>query len=152
MIQRPDIAVYSPDNRLQLVVEAKNKKGATPEWAAGMRRNLFAHSVVPYSPYFLLALPDHFYLWKAASSVTEIRPPDYVANSKPILEAYYNDSFHHLDTMTEYGLELIISSWLNKLVNANLTRETAKPYEAWLFDSGLYDAIKHGYVKTEATV
>jgi hypothetical protein len=152
MIQRPDIAVYSPDNKLQLVVEVKNKKGATAEWAANMRRNLFAHSVVPNSPYFLLALPDHFYLWKNPGSTIDIKPPDYTANSKPILEPYLNKSSHYLDTMSEYGLELIINSWLNKIVNANLTRETANPHEAWLLDSGLYNAIKHGYVKTEATV
>ena len=152
MIQRPDIAVYSPDSKLQLVVEVKNKKGATPEWAANMRRNLFAHSVVPYSPYFLLALPDNFYLWRNTISPIEMGPPDYEANSKPILEPYLHNSPNYLDTMSEYGLELIINSWLNKLVNANLTRETASPHEAWLFDSGLYDVIKHGYVKTEATV
>ena len=152
MIERPDISVYSPDNRLQLVVEVKRKKGATPEWAAKMRRNLFIHSVVPYSPYFLLALPDHFYLWKNTGSPIDMKSPDYIADSKPILEPYLNNSSYYLDTMSEYGLELIINSWLNKLVNANLTRETASPQEAWLFDSGLYDAIKRGYVKTEATV
>ena len=152
MIQRPDIAVYSPDNRLQLVVEVKSKLGATAAWAANMRRNLFAHSVVPYSPYFLLALPDYFYLWKNPISAIDIKPPDYEANSKRILEPYLHNSSHHLDTMSEYSFELIINSWLNKLVNANLTRETAGPHEAWLFDSGLYDAINHGYVKTEATV
>ena len=151
MIQRPDIAVYSPDSRLQLVVEVKNKKGATAEWAVSMRRNLFAHSVVPYSPYFLVALPDHFYLWKNPISAIDIRLPDYGASSKPILEHHLHNSFH-LETMSEYGLEVVINSWLNRLVNANLTRETASPHEAWLFDSGLYDAIKNGYVKTEATV
>lgn len=152
MIQRPDIAVYSPDNRLQLVVEVKNKKGATPEWAANMRRNLFVHSVVPYSPYFLLALPDHFYLWKNSIASADIRPPDYRANSKLVLKPYINSSSIYLDSISEYGLELMVYSWLNKLVNANLTRETARSDETWLFDSGLYDAIKYGRVKTEATV
>lgn len=152
MIQRPDIEVYSPDGKLQLVAEVKNKKGATAEWAANMRRNLFAHSVVPYSPYFLLALPDHFYLWKNPISAIDERLPDYGASSRPILEHHLHNSSHYLETMSEYGLELVINSWLNKLVNANLTRETASPDEAWLFDSGLYDAIKNGFVKTEATV
>ena len=152
MISHADIAVFSPDNKLQLVVEVKNKKGATDEWAANMRRNLFAHSVVPSSPYFLLALPDHFYLWNSPGSAIDTKPPDYVASSRPILEPYINSSSHYWDTMSEYGLQLIINSWLNKLVNANLSRETARPYETWLLDSGLYSAIKHGYVRTEATV
>ncbi len=115
-----------------------------------MRRNLFAHSVVPKSPYFLLALPDRFYLWKNTSPAVDIKPPDYTANSKPVLESYIGASY--LDTLSEYGLQMIIKSWLNKLVNANLTKETARPDEMWLFDSGLYNAIRHGYIKAEATV
>ena len=74
MIQVPDIAVYSPNNELQLIVEVKNKIGATPEWAANMRRNLSIHSIVPYSPYFLLALPDYFYLWKDPSATLDLKP------------------------------------------------------------------------------
>ena len=152
MIQVPDIAVYSPNNELQLIVEVKNKLGATPEWAANMRRNLLIHSVVPYSPYFLLALPDYFYLWKDPSATLETRAPDYTANSKLIWESYLGDSSQYLDTMSEYSLELMTKTWLYGLTNAELTRETAPPHEAWLFNSGLYDAIKHGYVNAEATV
>lgn len=152
MIQRPDIAVYSPDDKLQLVVEVKNRKKTSAEWAASMRSNLFAHSIVPNAPYFLLALPDYFYLWKNPDSTTDIKLPDYTVDSKPVLEPYLDSFPNYPDTMSEYSLELIINSWLNKVVNANLTRETAMAYEQWLFDSGLYNAIKHGYVRTAATV
>lgn len=151
MIQRPDITAYSSDGSLQLVVEINNKKGSNAEWAATMRRNLFVHSVVPYSPYFLLALPDYFYLWKNVDTL-DIKLPDYTVNAKPILEPYLNNSSQNLNTISEYGLELIINSWLNKLINTALTKETVKPYETWLLDSKLYNAIKHGYIKTTATI
>ena len=38
-IRRVDIAVYSPDRKLQLVVEIKNKLGASAEWVTRMRHN-----------------------------------------------------------------------------------------------------------------
>ncbi|MFN2453249.1 MAG: hypothetical protein ABR577_03415 [Pyrinomonadaceae bacterium] len=151
MIRQADISVFSPDDKLQLIVEVKNKQGASPDWAANMRRNLFVHSVVPTTPFFLLALPDRFYLWKNANPV-EVVPPDYEIDPRPILRAYTDTHEHYLDKLSGYGLELIINSWLNDLLNTNLTGETAEPYEKWLFDSGLYDAIQHGSVRTEATV
>lgn len=151
MIQRADISVFSPDDRLQLIVEVKNKQGASPDWAANMRRNLFAHSVVPTTPFFLLALPDHFYLWKDANPVNVVSP-DYEIDPRPILRKYTDTHERHLNKLSEYGLELIINSWLNNLLDTDLTRENAEPHEKWLFDSGLYDAIKHGSVRTEATV
>jgi hypothetical protein len=152
MAEPSDIAVYSSDNKLQLVVEVKNKKGATPEWATKMRKNLLAHSLLPDSPYFLLALPDRFYLWKNTGLSVDTKSPDYMEDSKMVLESYLHNSSYRLDTMSEYGLVLIINAWLDKLVNANLDLETARPQESWLFDSGLYDAIKRGHVKTEAPV
>lgn len=151
MIRQADIAVFSLDDRLQLVVEVKNKKGANLEWVTNMRRNLFAHSAVPNAPFFLLTLPDRFYLWKNANPL-ELTPPDYEIDPTPILRTYTDTTGVHLNRLSEYRFELIINSWLNSLLNTNLTRETAEPHEAWLFDSGLYEAIKHGSVKTEATV
>src|SRR5258705_7574917 len=44
---RADVAVYSPDNKLQLVVEVKKKPRAQAnlkDWATKVRRNLVAHS------------------------------------------------------------------------------------------------------------
>jgi hypothetical protein len=76
-MRRADVAVYSPDGKLQLVVEIKNRPGASAEWVAQMRRNLLVHAVIPPSPYFLLALPDFFYLWIDARSVHELASPDY---------------------------------------------------------------------------
>src|SRR5215813_1877658 len=83
-----DIEVYSHDKKLKLVVEVKNKHGASPEWAVQMRRNLLAHSAVPRAPFFLLALPDNLYRWKDGSDSTESRPPDFVVDASPILADY----------------------------------------------------------------
>jgi hypothetical protein len=149
MNQQADFAVYSPDERLQLIVEVKNKNGATADWAAHMRRNLFVHSAVPNAPFFLLALPDRFYLWTHAPALPEATPPDYEIDATAIVAGYTDSPKLHL---SEYSLELIVNSWLNNLINSDLTQETAGPHEKWLFDSGLYEAIKDGSVKTAAPV
>ena len=105
---------------------------------------------MPISPYFLLTLTDRFYLWKNAHSSVDAVPPDYEIDSGPILAPYLNDTPYSLETLSGYGFELIIASWLNDLVISELKRNISPPYLAWIFDSGLYDAINNGSVKTDA--
>jgi len=83
--ERVDIAVYSKDDQLQLVVEVKSKTAATADWAARMRRNLAAHLAIPNAPFFLLALPDHFYLWRRLPAPLVVVPPDYDVAPAPLL-------------------------------------------------------------------
>ena len=52
---------------------------------------------------------------------------------------------------SEYGLELLVTSWLEDLVNTELQRDEVGSHLQWLFDSGLYEAITHGSVAIEAT-
>lgn len=150
MQESGDIEVYSPDKKLKLVVEVKNKQGASLEWAAQMRRNLFSNSAVPHAPFFLLALPDHLYLWKNGSDSTEARPADFIVDAAPILSDYSNN-LKTDSRQTSRDLELIFASWLNLVTISQLTADAAAPHEQWLLESGLYDAIKNGSVQTEAS-
>jgi len=146
-----DVAVYSRDGNLQLVVEIKNRPGASAEWVAHMRRNLLVHAVIPPSPYFLLALPDFFYLWTDALSVHELAPPAYQIKAIEVLVPYLDQITQSLQELSEYGLELLVTSWLADVVEAELRRDMVGPHLQWLFDSGLYEAIAHGSVTIEAT-
>ncbi len=148
-IGRVDIAVYR-DEQLQLVVEAKSKTDATTDWAARMRRNLVAHLAIPNSPFFLLALPDHFYVWRRVSSPLAVIPPDYDVDPTPLLSPYVTNGRESLRTISEAGLTLAVSSWLNELVASSLNEEKAETQQAWLFESGLYCAIEGGVVKPQA--
>ena len=58
MKQYADIFAFDRDGQLVLIAEAKSKRGTSINWAAKMRRNMFAHGLMPNAPYFLLALPD----------------------------------------------------------------------------------------------
>ena len=150
-MRRADVAVYSPDGNLQLVVEIKNRPGASAEWVTQMRRNLLVHAVIPLSPYFLLVLPDFFYLWTDAVSAQELAPPAYQMKAAEVLAPYLDPSSQALKDLSEYSLELLITSWLEDLVGTEFRRDSVGPHLQWLFDSGLYAAITHGSVTVEAT-
>lgn len=148
--ERVDIAAYSRDERLQLVVEVKGKTAATTDWAARMRRNLAAHLAIPNSPFFLLALPDHFYLWCRIPSPLDVVPPDYDVDPTPLLAPYLGDGGRSLRTISEGGLTLAVSAWLTDLVASDLDAEAAGPHQAWLIESGLYSAIAGGVIRPQA--
>lgn len=156
-----DIAVYAPDNILKLVVEVKNRPGASSDWAARMLRNLLVHGMIADAPYFLLTLPDYFYLWKAPyHSALDARghngdgvEPDFKIVAAEALAPYLERVPFSPDDISEQGMELLISSWLADLVDDLALPEGAgSPDMSWLFDSGLYEAIRGGRVATEVAV
>jgi len=148
---RADIAGYSPDGKLQLVVEIKSRPGASAEWVTRMRRNLLVHSAIPPAPYFLLVLPDFFYLWTDATSMSDLAPPAYQITAAEVLAPYLDPSPQSLNDLSEYSLELLVTSWLEDLIRTELQRDKVGPHLQWLFDSGLYEAINHGSIAIEAS-
>ncbi len=151
MTKSADAIVYDPDRKLQLVVEVKKTPAPSVEWARQMRRNLLAHALIPNAPYFLLALPDFFYLWKDATSVNDQEaPPDYKIEALAALRPYIEQSNLSLNEISQYGFEFLVTSWLQDLVNFELTRDAVVPELQALFDSGLYETIKNGSVAIEA--
>ena len=151
-MRQADIAVYDPDGQLQLVVEIKNRSGASAEWATRLRHNLLVHSFIPRAPYFLLALPDYFYLWTDALSASNLAKPNYKIKATKILAPYLNQLTQPLNGLSGYGFEMIMTSWLEGIVHTDLQPDEIGPDLQWLFDSGLYKAIARGSVAIEATV
>ncbi len=152
MSSRADIVVSAPDERVQLVAEVKNKRGASAEWSAQMRRNLLVHGVIPNAPFFLLVTPDRFYLWKDGKNVQDAVPPDYEVESAKILASYIERLGIPLAELSEPSLELLVTSWLHDLIDFDLAPEEAGPAHHWLFTSGLYKALKQGSVATEVAI
>jgi len=148
---KADMAVYDKTGQLALVVESKNKLGTSSNWAAKMRRNMFAHGLMPDTPYFLLALPDRFYLWKDAGIVPEIILPNYEIDPKPILQSYHNGSEISLNSLTGESFELVISSWLSKLLQSDILPPELQEQD-WLIESGLFEAIKLGHLAVQVAV
>lgn len=152
-MKRADIMVYNSDGQIQLAVEVKNKLHAPKEWAIKMHRNLLVHSMLPHTPYFLLALPDRFYLWHSPSLTAGAidTSPQFTGETVRILAPQLNGSSHSLNDISEQGLELLVTAWLEDLVRTEMA-QAPEPHLQWLFDSGLYESIRGGSVVAEALV
>ncbi|OBQ38249.1 MAG: hypothetical protein AN487_08015 [Anabaena sp. CRKS33] len=146
-----DMAVQGKDRHLQLLVEVKNKRGASKIWAAKMRRNMYAHGLLPEAPFFLLALPDKFYLWKNIGLSTDLIEPDYEINPESFLKPYYPKAYAPNYQISSEGFELIVSAWLHQILTLPSVDLLPQNMD-WLVNSGLFDAIHHGHLKLEELV
>ncbi len=146
-----DLLVNNRYNQPTLIIEVKSKLGTSPEWVAKLRRNILAHGILPSTPYFLIAFPDKFYLWKNNTEVNFInkREPDYTIDASPIIQPYFKRIGIQNNQIRENSLEMIITSWLNEVMYSEETIEELKDSQSWLIDSGLYSALTGGKINHE---
>jgi len=130
-----DFVVHAPDESIRLVVEAKSTPNDSATWAAELRRNLVMHGAVPPAPYFLLALPQHFYLWKDAPA-TEAVLPDYQVAAQAVLPLYLREFSVPLDQLSGAGWEFVVAAWLDDLVGGPLRPDLPTAVRHWLIDFG----------------
>lgn len=143
---RPDLMVYSRENEPSVIVEVKNKRDASSDWARQFRRNLLMHGGFPKAPFFLLVTPDHLYLWKDAASDPEAHPteaPSTRTAFKPFLE------FLSSERLDELSLELVTQTWLSTLAGLSHLPDEVEARNRWLVDSGFYDCVRGGHVEFE---
>lgn len=144
MTPRPDFVIRSPDDRTLLIVEAKTRVNASAEWAAQLRRNLVVNGVLPPAPYFLLALPDKFFLWKHPDSRQAVLP-DYEFDAEEVLRPYAASLGFPLDSLSGASFEWVVRLWLDDLV-----RGDALEQPRWLRASGLDEQLKDAVVSAQA--
>ena len=144
MSPRADFVVRSPGERVVLVVEVKNRTNATADWAAQLRRNLAEMGALPSAPYFLLALPDKFFLWTQPSS-NEAVPPDYEFDAETVLRPYAARLSFPLDDLSKAGFESLVHLWLEDLV-----RDGTLDRPRWLHASGLDEQLRDAVVTAQA--
>ncbi len=158
---RADAAVYNSEGKLVLVVETKSRFDVTQRWAARTFRNLYAVGSVPDVPYFLLALPDAFYLWrdpgrKALETFVkddrEEVPPDCAVPAWETIRPYLGRKDVSPNEVGTYSMGMIVNAFVADLLNSDLSRESAPDHLLWLFDSGLYEAIRGGSLALSAPV
>jgi hypothetical protein len=144
----PDIAVYSPDHQLQLVVEVKSTPDPSSQWAAQFRRNLLENGALPNAPYLILVFPQRLFLWRSGPAA-EV-PPDYSARTSDVLREYLGSWAEHAPHLGEESLEIAVSSWLRELTSARRAPHPESDADRILMDSGAYEAIRHGSVTSDA--
>jgi hypothetical protein len=145
-----DFAVYDRDGQLALTAEVINRLGTTRKWAAEMRYDLLAPGGYPIAPYFLLALPDRFYLWKQARRTVTERMPNYVVDAELLLRRYYEPLGYSTGELSRPAFDLVVSFWLGALTDLEIPAEGLPRHLEWLDESGLLKAVKGGRVVVEA--
>jgi len=146
MSAAPDFVVRAPNEGLLLAVEARNLPNASAEWAARMRRDLAAGGFLPDTPFFLLALRDHFFLWKRPP-LLDLVPPDYQVETREVLRPYLESLRTPLHELSEPGFESVVSLWLGDLVHG-----TPNGGSEWLQASGLREFVRNGNVTAPGRV
>jgi hypothetical protein len=146
-MRQADIAVYDRDHDMQLVAEVQGRVGASQEWVREIRSNLLDAKAIPLTPYFLLAMPDAFYLWTPSSHDDPGAAPAYRIDARAALAPYIRGFEESLETINPYSLQLLVSSWLQDLAYAESSGNAG-----WLGESGLYQAIRRGSVDVDVAV
>ena len=148
MVRRVDIAVYSSGHKLILIGEIKASSSFSGEWAAKMRRNLLAHSLIPKSPFFMIVSHEKIFLWvdQAAEDVL----PQFTADTHSILSQYFQSSRTKPKNATEYSLEIAVASWLSDIISSPRPDKSECLKLKIVYESGLFKAIRGGSVVMEA--
>lgn len=150
-MKQADLAAYDRYRNLQLVAEVHGKRRAGENWARELRSNLLSCRAVPDSPYFLVALPDVFYLWTPATARDPQAAPEYTIDARQALAPYMRGWESALEDIHPLSLQMLVSSWLQDLASFERRREDT-PASEWLFDSGLYEAIRGGQAEIDLAV
>jgi hypothetical protein len=149
MSQIADLVAYSPDGEIALIAEVKSRTDTSRSWATRMRRNMLAHDVVPNSRFLLLALPDRLYLWKDISNTPELIEPTYELDATPFFQPYYERANISPDHLSGQSFELIVTSWLNELIQSGVPANVPEQQRRLFQESGLLDALKGAIVAVE---
>jgi len=149
MSQIADLVAYDVDGQMTLIVEVKSKTDTSRSWATRMSRNMLAHGVVPDSRFLLLALPDKLYLWKNTGNTPELVEPTYEIDALPFFQPYYERATISPTDLSGQSFEIIVTSWLNELIQSGIAPNVPEEQRHLLQESGLLDALKGGSVAVE---
>lgn len=140
-----DIAAIDQAGVMPLAVVVKAKWGTNAEWASQWRRNLAVHSSLPGATFFLMALPDRFYLWmnKEEASRQIWLEPDLVIDPTPMLAPYFERIGIKGEALHGETFEFILLTWLNDVIDASSTDIPLNAAGQWLEQSGLYNALRN---------
>ena len=150
MVPHADLSIYDRDGQLTGVVEIKNKRGTSREWAAKLRRNILAHGGFRNIHFFLLVTPDRLYLWKSAGVEPKLVRPTYEIDAQPLLEPYFKRAAVDPSTISGAAFELVVAAWLADLVRSEPASKKLAEEHCWLVESGFLTAIGSGRVAYEA--
>lgn len=146
MLLQTDFALFDRHRKLVALVEVKKKSGTTSAWAAEYRRNLLSHGRdLGTADFFVIATPDHLYVWQGAGSEPRIAEPTYVVDARPIFDRYFAKAGGSPDEIDAHTFEFVVGAWLSDLTLGRLDSET----QGWLQESHFLDSVRDGRLSYE---
>jgi hypothetical protein len=142
---RPDIVIKSPEGRILVSVEVKNRDDLTRTTAIKLRYMLATEGLLLLTPYFLLVSQEKGYLWEDIWSMTPDAPPIYEFPMDAVVARYLKRKVGTRLYRTE--LEFLILQWLTDLA-AGALKSSEEP-EMTLAIAGFNDAIREAVVLLE---
>lgn len=144
-----DLAVYDRNGQLIAVVEIKNKRGTSREWATKLHHNLLTHEGCSQAEFFLLVTPDQLYLWRNADSLPSLAPPTYEIDAQPIFAPYFERTGASPADISGNAFELIVTSWLEELARSHEPTETLAAKQPQLAESGFLTTVRDSRIAYE---
>ena len=148
---RWDLLVNNYQGKPILGVEVKAKINTSSDWAVKFRHNILIDNPVQKIPFFLMAFPDHFYLWTEPDIYSNQSKPTYIIDALSVLKPYFERAGIMPEKIRGDSFELLVASWLSDMINSEQLPEEFDQSQRWLIDSGLYMAISGGNLKYGAT-
>ena len=100
----------------------------------------------------MLALPDKLYLWKNNDNTADLIEPNYETNSEPLFYPYFKKAKLKPEEIGANSFVLIVTSWINELVNLGISDELPPDQRKLIVDSGLLAALRGGSIALEQRI
>lgn len=138
-----DITMFDRRGLIVLLVEVKNARETTAEWAIDVRKNTVTENEGFIPRYFLVVARDFCYLWTRPAAADE--PPDTIEKTDVAFGSYLQSIVTDARRIASSALELLVGIALQDIANGQIKRHTA-----WLLESELSKAIAQGRIEFAA--
>jgi hypothetical protein len=143
-----DFVAYDRDGRVLLLAEAKSRRGTSESWAAGLRKNLLAHGMLPWAKYFLIATPERMYLWKQEHDAPTETPPEFTIDAEKVFQPYFQKLHQEPLNIGPEAFELVVLTWLTDVSRSSERNLNQGPASAWL--SELSGSLQQARIETNS--
>jgi hypothetical protein len=142
-----DFIAYDADGKVVLLAEAKSRRGTSASWAAKLRRNMLAHSILPRSQFFLIATPERMYGWRQENLVSTDVPPQFIVDAQKALKPYFAKLKQDPENISPRAFELLILTWLTDIARSEVDQLESDPSLASLIESGLLSSLQEAEIE-----
>jgi hypothetical protein len=125
-----DFIAYDRQGHVVLLAEAKSRRGTSEQWAAGLRKNMLSHGLLPLAKYFLIATPERLYFWNQEHPERADAAPEYTIDAAREFQPWFQKLSLEPSDIGPEAFELLVHAWLNGIAGSGegLSHHIAAPW------------------------